>query len=331
MNKRFALGNRTKLWRGTAVLIVLLAAALAAQGQKPHVGSASPRCQYGAAVKGLVDIVDRKLHFSLAVGAGAGYLVLPNAAFLSAHLDVVIYNNGLGSPKPGLQKPALETDVIGALTLTGGGPYRFSNKRFDADSYIPLYYFSNLNRHSLQNPFLYSASLGSDFVFSSTRKIRIQRIGFLNVNLHGFDLSYYNDGTPFDKNLGDGHDRYYTGGGIVSYHASMKHTVNVFEVAYFKFTGYHKNAFEIANALDQSYINYHDQDQQKYNKSLFSLGIGSSNGHWMAGLNIYNDTKTDYQHKIHNLIFNGYHRVPYDRSITPFFSGSTYTTKIALK
>lgn len=331
-NKDIAHLPTTRILRSVSVTtIFLLAAVVVTFAQKPDFAASHSGLQYGAAVKSLMDLAGGKFHFRIAVGAGAGYMIVPDVAFLSTHLDFVVYNNGLGSPKPGLRKPSLEKDIIGGLTITGGGSYRFSYRRVDMDRYIPLYYFSNLNRHSLQNPFLYSLSLGSNVVFNSSRKIKYQRIGFIHANVNGLGISYYNDGTPFGNNLGDGHDRYYTGGGILSYHASMRHTLNAFELAYLKFTGYHENAFEIANALDQSFVNYRDQSQQKYNKSLFSLSLGSSHLHWAVGLNIYNDTQTDYQHTIHNLIFNGYHRVPYSRSITPYISGSAYTSKIGLK
>ena len=276
--------------------------------------------QYGFSLKGLVEFslnkATQKPFFRLCADFGVGSNLLSRAIYFCYNTELQLYNGGLGSKRrEGYRKPALTLDCINAFTLTTG-----LNNYFAADSFyvitnrnVPLYYFSNFTFPALQNPYDYSISLGTDFIISTDKFKGNQRVGFLNVHVDRFQVSYYNDaGTPIDElYLGDGRDRYYTGGATFSYNGKPKQGVNLIELSFKKFTGYTRNAFEVSNKLDLAFVNYNNPEEKYYNKSLWSLTI--SNPEKGVGINInrYNYTDWDVQHLIHFSIFNSFHLVPY--------------------
>lgn len=230
-----------------------------------------------------------------------------------------MYNGGLGSKKRnGNKKPGITMDLINAFTLTTG-----VNNYLTSDSIVPiiktnrnvpLYYFSNFTSPALQNPYDYSVSVGTNFIVSTDRLKSDQRVGFINIHLHRLQVSYYNDGgSPFDESfLGDSKDRYYTGGTLFSYQGNARSDINFVELAFNKFTGYTKNAFEVSNKLDLAFVNYNNTEQKYYNKSVWSLTIANPEKGFGVNINRYNHTNWDVQHLIHFSIYNSYHLVPYD-------------------
>lgn len=218
----------------------------------------------------------------------------------------------------------LTLDAIVALTLTAGHLHsNFSDVNSVINRQNPLRYFADFAIPSLQNPYNYSISLGTNLVITSDGGRAFQRLGFLNLNHSGLQLSYYNDGTPFQHFfLGDGKDRYYTGGGVLSYNNGNgtyeQFKSYSFEVSYHKFSGYNQNSFELSNSLNASNVDYKNTDQRYYNKSLWKFNAFSNdvyNGFGLA-LSAYNSVRFDGQHLIHWLIDNSFHIVPYNTSFT---------------
>lgn len=257
--------------------------------------------------------------FRIVAAGGVASHFIADWLYPGFNLELQLYNGGMGSRNKG-RFFNTNCDIIAALTLTGGGSNNFKtgNEQKLADRRVPLYYFADFCYPSLQNPFNYSLSIGTNVVFTPwNREKQNQRIGFINVNLNRVQISYYNDGgVPiYDTYLGDRWDRYYTGGAVVSYHGRAHTELNLVEFGFHKFTGYTKNAFEVSNKLYLAYMDYKQEVQQDYNKSLWSLNI--ANVRRGVGLHIrsYNDTKLDVQHLIHWGLFDAYHLVPYRRHI----------------
>jgi hypothetical protein len=279
--------------------------------------------QYGFSAKLLMEIPMSKafrpiFNFSISGGVGSNFAVAE--VHPSVNVEVLFYNGGLGSAKPRNKTPTFIVDIIAAFTVTGG----LKNLAYGSDAYsyvnrnIPLYYFSNFGNPSLQNPFNSSLSLGTNLIWSFDRNKAFQRVGFLNIHVDRFQVSYYNDGgfLMWQLNLGDRRDRFYTGGAVISYHGSPVDPINFAEVAYHKFTGHSRNAFEASNELDLSFVNYKDPRQQFYNRSMLHFSIGNPHDGWGANVRYYNDTVSDFQHVIHKLMYNAFHICHYKSELT---------------
>jgi Bacterial toxin 23 len=277
--------------------------------------------QYGFSVKGLVEFSctkkTQKPIFRLCVNLGLGSNVFSRDIYFSINSEAQLYNGGMGSRKrTGNNKPGFTIDFINAFTLTTGLHNYLTSDSFPelVKRNQPLYYFSNFTNPALQNPYNYSISAGTNFIFSTDKFKAPQRVGFLNIHAKGLQLSYYNDGgAPFEQTyLGDGKDRFYTGGGLVSFQGKSSMDINQVELSFHKFTGYTKNAFEVSNRLDLAFVNYNNAEERYYNKSLWSLNISNPEKGFGININRYNFTDWDIQHLIHFSIFNSYHLVPYD-------------------
>ena len=279
--------------------------------------------QYGFSLKGLLEFSlkknTQKPVFKLCSDLGLGSNVFARGLYFSINTELQLYNGGLGSRRRNdHKKPLLTLDFISAFTLTTGFNNYLSKDSFPAiissNRNMPLYYFSNFAYPALQNPYNYSISAGTNFIFTTDKYKTNQRVGFLNLHMNRIQISYYNDGgTPFDETyLGDSKDRFYSGGALFSYHGNSTADVNLVELSFNKFTGYTKNAFEVSNKLDLAYVNYNNAEEKYYNKSLWTLNIANPEKGFGLYFNRYNYTQWDVQHTIHFSIFNSYHLVPYD-------------------
>lgn len=283
--------------------------------------------QYGFSFKGKLEIGAKKgsplIKFRFSANAGIGSEWIYEGLYPTFNTELEFYNGGLGSRKGKNNRTVWSFDVICALTMTAGIRNHFQQKYTGLLQHrnVPLYYFADFVNPALQNPYSNSLSLGTNLIFASGRET--QRVGFLN--LHPYEpiqLSYYNDGTPFGiMGLGDGKDRYYTGGGVLSYHLPLYTAVNQFEASYHKFTGFTLNAFELSNEMNLSYVYYDDMTQSDYNKSRWSIGVANVDKGFGLNVTDYNTVNWDGQHLIHWIIFNAFHLVsesPY-RSIEPSY------------
>ena len=279
--------------------------------------------QYGFSIKGLVELslnkLSQKPFFRLCTDFGLGSNVLARALYFSINVELQLYNGGLGSKRrEGDRKPGVSLDIINGFTLTTGLRNYLTHDSLrhiiNTNRNVPLYYFSNFSYPALQNPYSYSISAGTNFIFSTDKFKSSQRVGFLNLHLHTIQVSYYNDGgTPFEQTtLGDGKDRFYSGGALISYHGISTKGISQVELSFNKFTGYTKNAFEVSNNLDLAFVNYNNTEEKYYNKSLWSLNIANPESGFGININRYNYTNWDIQDIIHLSKFNSYHLVPYD-------------------
>jgi hypothetical protein len=262
--------------------------------------------------------------------AGVGAIFANSHLYPSFNMEVQFYNGGLGSRSQGprfLDKNDL--DIVAAFTMTAGLKNHLKAAKLNqlADRNIPLYYFADFVYPALQNPFNYSLSVGTNFIFTPFNKEKAdQRIGFINFHARSFQVSYYNDGGSgiSELGLGDKRDRYYTGGAVLAWHGQPYTALSTIVLSYHKFTGYTKNAFEVSNKLFLNYMTYQDPDQKYYNKSLLSVSAGNPSQGYEAKINSYNSVSLDFQHFIHSNLFNAFHMVPYKPYVS--VSGSYHNT-----
>lgn len=268
------------------------------------------------------------LHIS--ANGGVGSIFLSEAIYPTLNAEVQLYSGGFGTRKPIVKNKRPTFDFILAMTITAGTSNQFQqgNEMIVKDRNIPLYYFSNYSYPSLINPFEYSVSIGTNLIWSSDPGRSIQRVGFLNLHADRFQASYYNDGGPpmGSLGLGDKKDRYYTGGGVISYHGPKHTAINLVEAGYFKFTGYSKNSYEVAGHLQQAFVSYKDTSQKFYNRSLWSLNVANPNQHWGVNFREYNRTSWDMQHRIHWGGYSPFHLVAHPKTIS--VSGQAYFSQV---
>ncbi|SDP60798.1 toxin 23 [Mucilaginibacter sp. OK268] len=253
--------------------------------------------------------------YRLCLDAGAAYAIA-RIISPSYNLEVQLYNGGLASPAYGKLRHRTTIDLINAFTLTGGTDYRLTQGRAGTlpDSRIPLYYFADFVYPALVNPYHFSVSLGTNFVISNDSGKTSQRVGFVNLHQGRFQFSYYNDGGYGIKNigLGDRYDRYYTGGGLLSYHLDpQKASINLIELGFHKFSGFTENAFNLSNLIGTSFVSYSKDTQQYYNKGCYSLHLANTNTGFGVTIKRENDYALDFQSLIHYVIYNSYHHIPY--------------------
>lgn len=295
--------------------------------------------QYGFSVKGQLEFSTVRQtqapHLRLVLAAGIGSSFIDNNIYPTINTELQLYNNGLGSSKPGKKKPGINMDFVTAVTLTAGIKDFLQQNRMQLfiNRNVPLYYFADFSLPALKNPFAYSLSIGTNFIFNNDPDKKFQRTGFLNFHFNRFQISYSNDGGVPLSNiyLGDRKDRYYTGSVLFSYHGKPYTAVNLVELSYHKFTGYTLNSFEASNQFDFAYVNYRKESQRFYNKSMFTLNVANPVKGYGVNFKLYNKTKWDVQHLIHWSIFNSYHIVPYKEHAA--VTGTYYLshTTIALK
>lgn len=303
---------------------------------KLNTETSSNGLQYGFSVKAQLEFSTvrqtQSPHFRLTVTGGIGSSFVDNNIYPTLNAELQLYNNGLGSSKPGKLKPALNLDFITAITLTAGVKdfLQQSRRKLFIDRNVPLYYFTDLALPALKNPYAYSFSVGTNFIFSSDGNKKFQRTGFVNFHFDRFQVSYSNDGgVPFSNiYLGDRRDRYYTGSAVLSYHGKAYTALNLIELSYHKFTGYTQNSFEASNQFDFAFVNYQKKEQRFYNKSMFTLNIANPVKGYGINLRFYNKIKWDIQHLIHWGIFNSYHIVPYKAHIS--VNGTYYLSRTTI-
>lgn len=309
-------------------LLIFCASFCNAQLEQSAITPNNNGLQYGFSIKASIELPAKKDEpcpmFRIAANAGVASFFLGDWMYPAVNGEIMLYRGGIGA-KGRTDKPLLFADATLALTATAGALKTRSvlNNAVRGMRNIPLYYFSDHVFPALQNPFETSLSLGTNFVYSVERR-SVQQVGFLNGHHNMVQLSYYNDGAfPFSTlRLGDAFDRYYTGGGIVSFHGAPNTFLNLIEISYKKFTGFTLSAFEASNKMNLPYVVYKRQGETAYNKSVWGLNLANATGGYGMRLNYYNSIKYDAQHMIHWGRFDSYHIVPYKGFVS--IAGSYY-------
>jgi hypothetical protein len=291
----------------------------------------------------------KELNVILDKGGGFG-------ALLSFQFGVNLYRGGLGNSKLPTRIDDHQLDLYNCFAVTPGfWANRKSIKSFRESLIRPLYTWNANYATNINNPYQFSATLATNFLWnfpinnkgffpvkqkkskeydSDGNKLlvnRSQRIGFIGFGLgRVISAGYYNDGPPYDKifSMGDGFDRYWTGGGFV--HIGTKNWIDStvyskldnhklkslpqFIFSFDKFTGYSPNSYELSNMLKLKYVPYKQEEMSSYNRSnlryalLFNDGIG-------LALSTYDDS-FDVQDKIHDITNYSHHPNIYNKGLT---------------
>lgn len=283
---------------------------------------------YGLSLKAAITIESKAILIRMATDAGVGIKAL-SFLYPTYHLQLQLYNGGIGTC---LKRPRiwpLTFDMTHSATLTAGftRPYRRMENKAYIQRNSPLYHFSDFSFPALQNPYNYSFSLGTNLTQAfSPHRGKFQRTGFVDIHVSAVQVAYSNDGTPFGKFLADGRDRHYTGDGFVAVNLPRKAEINQFIISYHKFTGYYKDAFEVANDLFLANVDYKDTIQQYFNRSVYQFCVASTTQGFGISVDLKNRYFKDVQHLIHRNDYWVLHQVPYPYrvSITPYyFSANT--------
>ena len=282
-----------KLWL-FIILAYLYPISLSAQSDVHHIDSES--FHFGVAGKLQVEFNFRNNpNFKLSVAAGVGYDIDNINLFPTAHAGIILFNKGpVGSFLEHIwYQPQLHFFYSALATV------EIDKRNFGYDErYVPFYHFSDFAANPLQNPFKSSFSYGA--VWVRMPKNMHQRVGFFNLNIIGrAQITYTNDGGPILKWMGDKHDRYYTGGIVLSYHGNTYTELNLIELSYHKFTGYTPYAFDVGDKLQIDYLLYKDKEQFAYNQQRWKINVSNSQNGFGGNMSLYNFNSLDVQDYLH--------------------------------
>lgn len=189
--------------------------------------------------------------------------------------------------------------------------------------------------HKIQNSSQY-LSIGFDSDYRNTVSIasnliyqlggkKLQFAGNAYIGLSSFEFTYMNDGPPFPKPISDGKDRWWTGSGFLGFTTRQTWQENQpykknlsFRLSYDRYTGYTKNAFELADALKMDYSLYGSNGEHLYNRGSMRLGVFTDYGSFEVNAN---DTDgLDVQYWLHKTRGQALHRTINKSSYSTQFS-----------
>lgn len=204
-----------------------------------------------------------------------------NRGLLNYGISLTIYNRSLGNSLNILYQDNqidLTTSITMGLLQHPNLPYM---KQLQTINNSPFY---NLRHNARSGIFI-----SSNFILNNNR--RHQTVGAITLTAEQVSVNYYNDGGPIIgqgpnfnpkkflsylllplhlvSGLGDGFDRWWTGGGGVYYHSREEY--NHLEVTFDQFTGYHKLAFELGSIFGsdvQDYDLFQDMHQDTVKNKL---------------------------------------------------------------
>jgi hypothetical protein len=320
------------------VLMALLVIGSAAHAQydlsptKPNT-----KFQTGISAKATIEFQKSIPNLRLGINAGIASPVLSNILYPAVNLEWQIYYRGLGTTSGSpLKRSNLTTDLMASAMMTGGINYRFNKLTDEQLSHRnqPLYYFTDLAQPALQNPYRYSMSVGTNFLIAlDPHKKRIQQIGYVNLHVSAFQFNYYNDGGGFQSIcIGDGEDRYFTGGGFAAVNLDNRQQINQMIISYHKFSGFTPESFDLAGDMDLSFVSYANPNEAYYNKSYWNFAISNVSNGFTGFFRINNPyNQVDFQNTIHYTGNDAYHQIPYPKYYSIGGSFFKSTTQIGTK
>lgn len=272
-------------------------------------------------------------------------------AMASFKFGINLYRGGIGNSKLPSLFDDHQLDFFNSFALTPGWIYRKNGADWGACRRRPLYTWNSNYANSLNNPWQYSLTLATNFVWNlpingrevgsspwlqldSTDKSgqrpspkfrRSQRVGFIGLAVGKWaSAGYYNDGPPFSGWLGDGFDRYWTGGGFVHFGVQEKraggdstgfNNNSQFIVSFDKFTGYQTDAYEAVNKLKLKKVPYKNYRTGSFNRGITRLTwLQNDSAMTLSAIDL--PLGLDVQDWIHRAMSNPYHPNIYACSIT---------------
>jgi hypothetical protein len=291
--------------------------------------ASNSKLQYGISFDVRWEIVHKYGYLSnFKIGVGAGVAPIISDWFMPfTQLSMTVFQGGIGSSISVVERNNLNVESILSFGLLAG-----TAQNSDSTHRRGVYTFGYYNPTPLTNPFKNYLGINSNFVHRFTKfskptvlnkRTFTQKIGSLTLGGRNWDLNYYNDGTPFDfLGLGDGKDRYYTGGGFFRYNIKNKYDkegskgeVRNFFVGFDRFTGHYPESFEVAHNLGISNVPYGDKSQAFFNKGRTFFGLELAQLPGLSPTFSLNDNDVfDIQYLIHRLRKQPIHRTLHKES-----------------
>ena len=141
----------------------------------------------------------KQCHFNLSLATGISW----KKDFFMGGTNVAInlYSGGLGTRQAVTKKMEFQGDFILSPSITIG------DKKGDL---MPLYTFNSVSLSGVFDNYKYNFTLGQNFVFNTSR--RHQRVASFGFRINGFSVYTFNDVRIVPILIGDGDDRWWTGG-----------------------------------------------------------------------------------------------------------------------
>ncbi|MBC7773886.1 MAG: hypothetical protein H7246_00500 [Phycisphaerae bacterium] len=268
----------------------------------------------------------RASNYFFSAAVGASYQVRwrkKDPPFLqpSTQFTANFYQGTVGTSIKPDQRMKYQFEMVANAALTA---------RLSRDFYFdekPVRTFCNFNTVAVTHRYKNSVTLATNFVINPKHSTRNQQVGFGGFSTGDFALGYYNDGTPWNFiGLGDGYDRWWTGGGffeIWSLHAPTR-----LGLYYDNFTGGNDDevveAFEIANVLGLAHVDFRDPDLTYFNRGQIMMRAALPSGLGMSLI-----LSGDRYMVVQNLIHRGmdqslYQSFANDRFHAGFFFAKPY-------
>lgn len=285
--------------------------------------------QYGVGLTLKVDLVKNTFgYYRLSLTGGVGVPVGKEfgldrnsfAVYYFAELD--LFRGGLGAPALALDNQKILMELRQSFITAVGR----TNRKEQFNYTRPVMQFVSNSSHPLYDPFNSSFSIGTTFINGLNVK-RSQRVGVATIAVNQFQLTYLNDGPPFNADwlpYGDGFDRWWTGSGQIGWYDTRNPSIRSIEIKYDKFTGLQPYAYETSNALRLKYIPYKSKEIQLSNRQRIEVNISTNRGIGFS-YNIYDLPLLDIQHWIHHGNRYSYHNTPLKwRAATGLFYTNTF-------
>ena len=272
----------------------------------------------------------------IVVGEINQYLMTNYAASVS------VYNKSLGNNLSPLVSD-IQIDFINTVSIGTGWDFGRQGRVMNFDNNTVGYqkYLRTINNspfYNLKHHYESALFLSTNFLINNHH--RHQTVGSLSLSFGDFSLNYYNDGAPpiSTFNLGDGFDRYWTGGLLLMGHSNEG--FNRVELSFDQFTGYSPLVYELSNLLGIDIPKYEAADSTLKTKSAqtkarFSSASFNSSAY---NLKIYFDpnyafdigvlgslTKNETHFSLQDIIhINGRYSLHPNKDINRFYIGLTY-------
>jgi hypothetical protein len=318
-----------KYYQEILISIFLLSTSLlqpVAYCQQVHNNS---KLQYGISFDIRWEIVYKYGYLSnFRVGVSGGIAPVISGWFMPfSQLSLVTFQGGVGSSISVKERNKLNLESLLSFGVVAG-----SQKGPDVNHKRGIHTIGLYNPAPLLNPFNTFLGLSSTFIHRFTKFAKAnhlgkftysQKVGAVSLGTKNWDFNYYNDGTPFDfLGLGDGKDRYYTGGGFFRHHISNKFestsrhgAFRNIVVGFDRFTGHYPESFEVAHNLGLANVPYGDKSQAFFNKGRTFIGLELAS---VPGLiptfSINDNDAVDIQYLIHRARKQPLHRTLHKES-----------------
>ncbi len=177
--------------------------------------------------------------------------------------SVALYNKSLGNNLSPLVSD-IQIDLINTVSIGAGWDFGRNGRvlNFDHNQVGYTKYLRTVGSapfYNLKHNFESALFFSTNFILNNHH--RNQTVGSVTITTGDFSLNYYNDGAPpiSTFNLGDGFDRYWTGGILLLGHSNAGY--NRLELSFDQFTGYQALVYELSNLLGIDIPEYEDPDR----------------------------------------------------------------------